>query len=461
MKLAILALALCQSVEIVDVVSPHCSPCIAMQPSIDALKERGYPVRQIDVGSDEASRYGVRATPTVLMVEKDSGTELTRMVGLHRAADIVLVYNDAREKLYETGEVETDRGPPIECVVRIRAVAGNTASYGSGTVVESDDAKSTVLTCAHLFHGRQSVWVDVYADGGSKESYAASILYKDDTADLAVIEFRPGRTLTSSKIVPNHWHAQARMRVVQIGCPEGAPPNKFYAVIKDPAVDTQIRGRRWTGIQASRIPKQGRSGGGLFTEDGYLIGVCNFADPTQGAGLYAGPDAIYGFLDKNSLARLYLGAKGIVVGATNNAGRAVANTEEATFKLFQAWCKKNPPPAGPTGPQGIQGEKGDRGPQGIQGDRGPQGIQGQQGDKGDKGDPGGAPADLTRPVPFALKLPNGKTIKQSFQLYGTGAQGVGIDLSDFAVSDKVIAALKAEVLTLQQRVAALEAAKGK
>ena len=37
-------------------------------------------------------------------------------------------------------------------------------------------------------------------------------------------------------------------------------------------------------------PKQGRSGGGLYTSDGYVAGVCDFAEPQGNHGLYAAPD---------------------------------------------------------------------------------------------------------------------------------------------------------------------------
>ena len=52
-------------------------------------------------------------------------------------------------------------------------------------------------------------------------------------------------------------------------------------------------------------PKQGRSGGGLFTDDGYIAGVCNFAEPQGNHGLYATPRSIYNLLDRNNLMALY------------------------------------------------------------------------------------------------------------------------------------------------------------
>ena len=57
-------------------------------------------------------------------------------------------------------------------------------------------------------------------------------------------------------------------------------------------------------------PKQGRSGGGLFTTDGYIAGVCNFAEPRGNHGLYATPRSIYSLLDRNNLMALYAPVRG-------------------------------------------------------------------------------------------------------------------------------------------------------
>ena len=57
-------------------------------------------------------------------------------------------------------------------------------------------------------------------------------------------------------------------------------------------------------------PKQGRSGGGLFTTDGYVAGVCNFAEPRGNHGLYATPRSIYSVLDRNNLMALYAPVRG-------------------------------------------------------------------------------------------------------------------------------------------------------
>ena len=54
-----------------------------------------------------------------------------------------------------------------------------------------------------------------------------------------------------------------------------------------------------------RGTQAGALGGGLFTTDGYVAGVCNFAEPQGNHGLYATPTSIYHILDRNNLMALY------------------------------------------------------------------------------------------------------------------------------------------------------------
>ena len=47
----------------------------------------------------------------------------------------------------------------------------------------------------------------------------------------------------------------------------------------------------------------------MFTIDGYIAGVCNFAEPQGNHGLYATPRSIYTLLDRNNLMALYAPAR--------------------------------------------------------------------------------------------------------------------------------------------------------
>ncbi|MCA9561803.1 MAG: hypothetical protein KC583_24825, partial [Myxococcales bacterium] len=58
-------------------------------------------------------------------------------------------------------------------------------------------------------------------------------------------------------------------------------------------------------IEATGEPAQGRSGGGLFSNDGYLIGICNHGDPKDDEGIYASLPTIHWELDRVGQRRLY------------------------------------------------------------------------------------------------------------------------------------------------------------
>jgi len=58
-------------------------------------------------------------------------------------------------------------------------------------------------------------------------------------------------------------------------------------------------------LECSGVPDQGRSGGGLLTKDGLVIGVCTAADPRDQRGIYAGLKAVQQLLHQCQLAHLY------------------------------------------------------------------------------------------------------------------------------------------------------------
>src|SRR5262249_5002871 len=67
---------------------------------------------------------------------------------------------------------------------------------------------------------------------------------------------------------------------------------------------------------AAGLPVDGRSGGGLFTAEGYLIGICNAADPADNEGLYAGLASIHWQLDQIGQSEIYHRAARAVVATT-------------------------------------------------------------------------------------------------------------------------------------------------
>jgi hypothetical protein len=78
-----------------------------------------------------------------------------------------------------------------------------------------------------------------------------------------------------------------------VGCGHGNNPTQQKHVV------TQTD--RYEGpsniIECTGVPVQGRSGGGLFNQQGEVVGVCMAADEQGRRGLYVGLKAIQGFLN--------------------------------------------------------------------------------------------------------------------------------------------------------------------
>ena len=70
------------------------------------------------------------------------------------------------------------------------------------------------------------------------------------------------------------------MQVLTVGCSEGHDATAWHTEITKPRIQNFLPGNpTYEAIECDVAPKQGRSGGGLFTDDGYIAGICNFAEP--------------------------------------------------------------------------------------------------------------------------------------------------------------------------------------
>ena len=60
-----------------------CGPCRMLGPTMQKLAEQ-FPVEKIDVdsGSELLERYNIRSVPCVVLVEAETGQELSRTVGV-------------------------------------------------------------------------------------------------------------------------------------------------------------------------------------------------------------------------------------------------------------------------------------------------------------------------------------------------------------------------------------------
>jgi hypothetical protein len=143
----------------------------------------------------------------------------------------------------------------------------------------------------------------------SNETYPGKAIDYDFARDVGLIRIRPGRKLPCSRVVPPHWKPKERMLMTTVGCSEGRDATAWSTTIVNPSMRGLSGNALYEAIECNFAPKQGRSGGGLYTSDGYIAGVCDFAEPRGNHGLYATPTSIYHILDRNNLSVCYAPVK--------------------------------------------------------------------------------------------------------------------------------------------------------
>jgi hypothetical protein len=331
-----------------------------MRPAIRQMIQKGYPVKSVDIDQSPAlaARYKVSSVPTFIVVDA-AGKPLAQTVGAQPAGQLEKLFLEARAKRKpgparaaadaddpgddpgaaadddRDGDRDRDRddvagSPPApnpkpwETVVRIKVHGQGSIGFGSGTIIYSTPEESIILTCAHIFklEGRQQaapakfprpISIDLF-DGNlrgqqvhyANETYPGKAIDYDFTRDVGLIRIKPGRKLPAARVVPKHWHPKERMLMTTVGCSEGRDATAWNTTIVRPGMQGSLSGNpTYEAIECITAPKQGRSGGGLFTSDGYVAGVCDFAEPRGDRGLYATPTSIYQLLDRNRLAFCY------------------------------------------------------------------------------------------------------------------------------------------------------------
>ena len=225
----------------------------------------------------------------------------------------------------QTDEPAFKNPKPWETVVRIRVLSQGAVGFGSGTIIHSSPKESLILTCAHIFKldgSRQAppnrfprkIMIDLFdgklhgenpAQVHHEETVEGQAVDYDFGLDVGLIRIRPGRRLPAARVVPAHWEPRSRMKMLTVGCSEGHDATAWHTLIVNPRMKGLSGNPSYQAIECMIAPKQGRSGGGLFTTDGYVAGVCNFAEPRGDHGLYATPRSIYSILDRNNLMALY------------------------------------------------------------------------------------------------------------------------------------------------------------
>lgn len=354
---AFLACALVTSGEtaLYEFKADWCAPCQQMDATVQELADAGFPVREIDVEQDPATRdrFGVGPLPCFVLVV--DGQEVDRVVGLASRDELEGMFTragvrNAQPRLTDVAQPSrpSTRNPVaatkasghdlIAVSARLRIEDSTGQSYGSGTVIDSRNGEALIITCGHVFResqGKGRITVDLFGTDGRKGLPGQLVGY-DLERDLGFVAIRPGTAVPAAPVAARAHASQVGDPVCSVGCNGGEEPTVMSSRVT--AIDKYLGP---PNIQASGMPVQGRSGGGLFNADGELIGVCNAADPEDQEGLYAAIGAIHEQMDELKLSNLILpatnrGAIAAAPGAVRPASHEVPVTASEESDLVAA-----------------------------------------------------------------------------------------------------------------------------
>ncbi len=265
----------------------------------------GYEFATIDETPSVNERPAITRTP-----ERPSIGRMFRTLIGKDAADETLDPAMVRGQNPATGEAQsTDcNAMAMASTVRIRVAGKSTVKdeflqdVGTGTIVYSVTGQAIVLTCAHLFLNiavkEATVEVEVFEDGKFVK-YPAKLVGGDHDADLAMLRIRTGKIFPAAPLSAKITEFSLGQPMVSFGCNKGEDPTQMDMKL--------VAINRYDGppnLVCTIDPSSGRSGGGLFTAKGELVGVCSCANRDEHEGLYAGHGAILDLVRYCSLSEI-------------------------------------------------------------------------------------------------------------------------------------------------------------
>ncbi len=192
-------------------------------------------------------------------------------------------------------------GDLIAATVRLRIEDPTGRSFGTGTIIDTRQGEALILTCGHIFRdsrGKGDIEVDLFGPTPT-ERLPARLVAFDIEADVGLLTIRAPGPLRVARLAPRDRVVQPGERIMSVGCDNGDDPTVHHG-----RVVTVDRYLGPPNLQVTGLPVVGRSGGGLFSKQGKVIGVCNAADPKDNEGLYAALGAIYDLVDRAQLSAL-------------------------------------------------------------------------------------------------------------------------------------------------------------
>lgn len=254
----------------------------------------------------EKTTERVAAAPPAPVPEKPGVFD--RLLGRKPAQAAAAVPTDVRAQGDDPLRANESQAPatPLAATVRLRVRDSEGESFGTGTIIDSRPGRTLILTCGHLFRQWKKgsrVHVDLFrGDKVVATIVGSDVRYElDERAgiDIALVSIPTDQPLPARPVASAGTRIRAGARVASVGCGGGDPPT-----VQVQKITALNRYKGADNIECSTMPVVGRSGGGLFDENGNVIGVCMCEDRHYREGLYAGLNTIRGFLTRQNLGAL-------------------------------------------------------------------------------------------------------------------------------------------------------------
>lgn len=250
-------------------------------------------VRRDEAGREQANNNQWQSLGSLASVETNTGRsgEPSQNIVVEAMPNVTLA--DAVERAHAA-------------TVRLRVYDGRGYGAGTGTIIDVHGEEALVLTCGHLFRdgeGNDKIEVDIFVGGEPKTVMGELIDFDAGDRDIGLVAIRPGMPVEPVRVITASRKMKVGEPAFSFGCDRGDPPSRRDTRIT--GVNKYNQNIGGSNLEISGAPIDGRSGGGLFDEQGVLVGVCNAADYKSDIGIYTGPGAIHWQLDRARLTRLY------------------------------------------------------------------------------------------------------------------------------------------------------------
>jgi len=228
-------------------------------------------------GDDDSS--GNRITDST---NNSQGSNNTQNGAITNLVDILLETTDTPT---DTSKSRADIIEDIQdAVVIINTTMSGGTSAGAGVIVASSEEEgySYIMTCLHVVDGYTAIKVTL-TDG---TVHSAEFVGGVPDGDIAIIRIAVTEDITIAMIRDyEESPVRAGEDAIAIGNPLGTFGGSVtLGIISAPSREINIEGSMMTLLQTDAAINGGNSGGGLFDENGLLIGIVNAKTVTDSSG---------------------------------------------------------------------------------------------------------------------------------------------------------------------------------